>query len=52
MIFITTPRPAPSRQSEYFKKLSKNNNGVPRIIELDGKPGVKEVSEELMKKLG
>ncbi|HOT47173.1 MAG TPA: adenylate kinase [Spirochaetota bacterium] len=37
---------------EYFKRLSKANNGVPRIIELDGKPGVKEVSEELMKKLG
>ncbi len=37
---------------EYFKKLSKTNGGVPRIIELDGKPGVKEVSEELMKKLG
>jgi len=37
---------------EYFKKLSKSNNGTPRIIELDGKPGVKEVSEELMKKLG
>ncbi len=36
----------------YFKKLSKDNNGVPRIIELDGKPGVKEVSEDLMKKLG
>ncbi|MBN2158978.1 MAG: adenylate kinase [Spirochaetes bacterium] len=37
---------------EYFKKLSKENNGVPKVIELDGKPGVKEVSEELMKKLG
>jgi len=37
---------------EYFKKLSQNSNGSPRIIELDGKPGVKEVSEELMKKLG
>ncbi len=37
---------------EYFKKLSNTNNGSPRIIELDGKPGVKEVSEELMKKLG
>ncbi len=37
---------------DYFKKLSKANGGVPRIIELDGKPGVKEVSEELMKKLG
>ncbi|MBP7738329.1 MAG: adenylate kinase [Spirochaetes bacterium] len=37
---------------DYFKKLSKANGGVPRIIELDGKPGVKEVSEDLMKKLG
>ena len=36
----------------YFKKLSQDSNGVPRIIELDGKPGVKEVSEDLMKKLG
>ncbi|MBN2078641.1 MAG: adenylate kinase [Spirochaetes bacterium] len=36
----------------YFKKLSKDNNGVPAIIELDGKPGVKEVSQELMGKLG
>lgn len=35
----------------YFKDLSKKNNGVPRVIELDGKPGVKEVSEDLMKKL-
>ncbi len=36
----------------YFKKLSTENKGVPRIIELDGKPGVKEVSDDLMKKLG
>lgn len=36
----------------YFKKLSAENKGVPRIIELDGKPGVKEVSDDLMKKLG
>lgn len=37
---------------EYFKNLSKKNNGMPKIIELDGKPGVNEVKEELMKKLG
>jgi adenylate kinase len=36
----------------YFKDISKKNNGMPKVIELDGKPGVKEVSEELMKKLG
>ena len=36
----------------YFKDLSAKNKGVPRIIELDGKPGVKEVSADLMKKLG
>ncbi|HDZ91505.1 MAG: adenylate kinase [Deltaproteobacteria bacterium] len=36
----------------YFKELSAKNNGVPRIIELDGRPGVKEVSAELLAKLG
>jgi adenylate kinase len=36
---------------EYFKKMSQEK-GVPKVIELNGKPGVKEVSEELMKKLG
>ncbi|HEJ84039.1 MAG: adenylate kinase [Deltaproteobacteria bacterium] len=36
----------------YFKELSANNNGIPRIIELDGRPGVKEVSQELLSKLG
>ncbi len=36
----------------YYKDLSKENHGVPRIIELDGRPGVKDVSAELMKKLG
>ncbi len=35
----------------FYKDLSAGNNGVPRIIELDGRPGVKEVSAELMKKL-
>ena len=35
----------------YFKELSAKNNGIPKIIELDGRPGVKEVSAELMTKL-
>ena len=36
----------------YFKALSGKNKGVPRVIELDGKPGVKEVSGDLLGKLG
>jgi adenylate kinase len=36
----------------YFKALSAKNNGNPRIIEVDGKPGVKDVSNELLSKLG
>ena len=36
---------------EFFKQLSRENGGVPAIIELDGRPGVKEVSEELAAKL-
>ncbi len=36
----------------YFKEVSAKNNGIPKIIELDGRPGVKEVSAELMSKLG
>ncbi len=36
---------------EFFKIVSRENNGQPTIIELDGKPGVKEVSEELLSKL-
>jgi adenylate kinase len=36
----------------YFKEVSKENNGVPRIVELDGRPGVKEVTAELLSKLG
>ena len=35
----------------YFKDLSKKNKGNPRIVELDGRPGVKEVSNELLSKL-
>jgi adenylate kinase len=36
---------------EYFKKLSKDKAGLPKVIELDGKPGVKEVSQSLMSEL-
>jgi len=36
----------------YFKELSVKNNGIPRIFELDGRPGVKEVSAKLLSKLG
>ncbi len=36
----------------YFKGLSARQKGKPRVIELDGKPGVKEVSQELLGKLG
>jgi adenylate kinase len=35
----------------FFKDLSKQNNGQPGIVDLDGRPGVKEVSEELLGKL-
>ncbi|MCJ7596312.1 MAG: adenylate kinase [Desulfobacterales bacterium] len=35
----------------YFRGLSADNNGKPKIVELDGKPGVKEVSNELLGKL-
>jgi adenylate kinase len=36
----------------FFKDLSAKNGGVPRIIELDGRPGVKEVAADLTAKLG
>ncbi len=36
----------------FYKDLSAKSGGVPKIIELDGKPGVKEVSSELLSKLG
>jgi adenylate kinase len=36
----------------FFKDLSARNGGVPKIIDLDGRPGVKEVSSELLTKLG
>jgi adenylate kinase len=35
----------------FYKDISARNNGVPKVIELDGRPGVKEVSAELMQKL-
>jgi hypothetical protein len=35
----------------YFKDLSKKNKGNPKMVELDGRPGVKEVSNELLGKL-
>ena len=35
----------------YYKEISKKNNGVPKIIELDGAPGVKEVSADLISQL-
>jgi len=34
----------------YFKELASRDN-KPKIIGLDGKPGVKEVSDDLLKKL-
>jgi adenylate kinase len=36
----------------FFKDLSAKSGGVPKIVELDGSPGVKEVTAELMSKLG
>ena len=35
----------------FFKDLSAKNGSVPKIIDLDGRPGVKEVSAELLTKL-
>jgi adenylate kinase len=36
----------------YYKDLSAKRDGKPKIIDVDGGPGVKEVSEDLMSKLG
>lgn len=36
----------------FFKALSAKQGGVPKILALDGRPGVKEVSTELMRGLG
>ena len=35
----------------YFKELSAKNNGVPKIIELNGTAGIKEVSADLISQL-
>lgn len=35
----------------YFKKVAKEGKNAPKVIELNGKPGVKDVTEELMNKL-
>jgi adenylate kinase len=35
----------------FYKALSAKAGGIPRIIELDGRPGVKEVSADLLAKL-
>jgi adenylate kinase len=35
----------------FYKALSAKAGGIPRIIELDGRPGVKEVSADLLKQL-
>jgi adenylate kinase len=35
----------------FYKALSAKAGGIPRIIELDGSPGVKEVSADLLKQL-
>jgi len=35
----------------FYKDLSAKNNGMPKIIDLDGRPGVKEVSADLLGKL-
>lgn len=36
---------------KFFKKLSAENNGSPKVIGIDGKPGVKEVGENLAAQL-
>ena len=35
----------------YFKELSKKNNGMPKMVEVDGRPPVEEVTKELLEKL-
>jgi adenylate kinase len=45
------PKNGTTAAIDYFKDFSKKNEGTPKIIELDGKPGVKEVSNELLSKL-
>jgi hypothetical protein len=36
----------------YFKEKAQKGQAKLRVIELEGGPGVKEVSEDLLKKLG
>jgi adenylate kinase len=36
----------------FYKELSNKGGGKPKLIELDGRPGVKEVSADLIAKLG
>ncbi len=36
----------------FYKDLSSRNDGKPKVIELDGRPGVKDVARELLGKLG
>jgi len=36
----------------YFKDLSKQSGGKPKIVEVDGRPSVQEVTQELLSKLG
>ena len=36
----------------FFKDISAKSKGVPKLVKLDGRPGVKEVTAELMDKLG
>jgi adenylate kinase len=45
------PKTGTTAAINYFKSFSAGNKGIPRIIDLDGKPGVKEVSGDLLKKL-
>ncbi len=35
----------------FYKDISQSRGGIPRIIELDGRPGVEDVSKELLAKL-
>lgn len=36
----------------YFKELSRQSGGKPKIVEVDGRPSVQEVTQELLSKLG
>jgi adenylate kinase len=45
------PKAGTTAAINYFKSFSTKNKGIPKIIDLDGRPGVKEVSGDLLKKL-